>query len=38
MFFSSSHSYKHNFIVYIGWFISGLLITLLVSCTTPKPD
>ena len=37
MFFSSSHSYKHNFIVYIGWFISGLLITLLVSCTTPKP-
>ncbi|BAQ59759.1 N-acetyl-D-glucosamine ABC transport system [Geminocystis sp. NIES-3708] len=34
MFFWSWH--KNSISSYILWFISGLLITLLISCTTPK--
>jgi putative chitobiose transport system substrate-binding protein len=36
MFFWSWHKGNNNLGTYILWFISGLLITLLVSCTTPK--
>ncbi|BAQ65388.1 ABC transporter substrate-binding protein [Geminocystis sp. NIES-3709] len=36
MFFWSWNKRKYNLLTYISWFISGLLITFLVSCTSAQ--